>query len=85
VSAYILRFNIKFAASCSLPLAVCRVEGCASLSLPLSLYLPLFSNTEGRKSVRRRTSEEDAGGFWAGFCGEVTGAETRVGCVRVCE
>jgi len=85
VSAYVLRCNIKFAASCSLPLAVCRVEGCASLSLSLSLCSSVFSNTEGRKSVRRRTSEEDVGGFWAGFCGEVTGAETGVGCVRVCE
>ncbi len=50
-----------------------------------SLSYPVFSNKEGRKSGRRRTSEEDAGGFWAGFCGEVKGAETGVGCVRVCE
>ncbi len=45
----------------------------------------MFSSTEGRKSGRRRTSEEDAGDFWAGFCGEVKGAETGVGFVRVCE
>jgi hypothetical protein len=76
----ILGCNIKFAASSSLPLAVSRVG--LRLSLPLS---SVFSNTEDRKSVRRRTSEEDAGGFWAGFFGEVKGAETGVGCVRVCE